>query len=259
MRDEGRTGTEGPASACLGNSKRSGLGAGCCRGCSPVWMGHNGGKGIPSVTGDEVGEVQVGQRAAIYARVSTVDQSCERQLRDLAAFAERGGFEVVATFEETASGAKDSRRERRRVMDLAQRREIDAVLMTELSRWGRSTQDLLGTLHQLAGWNVSVVAMSGMTFELGTPHGRMMATVLAGVAQFERDLISERVRSGLSAARARGRKLGRQPGQRPKSDRLAPRVLRLVGEGRSYRWIARDVGISKNTVGEIVKRSRANV
>lgn len=200
----------------------------------------------------------MGQRAAIYARVSTADQSCERQLRDLVAFAERGGFAVVATFAETASGAKDSRPERRRVLALAQRREIDAVLVTELSRWGRSTQDLLATLHQLAGWRVSVVAMSGMTFELDTPHGRMLATVLAGIAQFERDLISERVKSGLAAARARGRKLGRQPGQRPKSDRLAPRVLRLVGEGRSYRWIAHDVGISKNTVGDIVKRARAS-
>ena len=201
----------------------------------------------------------MGQRAAIYARVSTVDQSCERQLRDLGAFAERGGFEVVATFSETASGAKDSRRERRCVMELAQARRIDAVLVTELSRWGRSTQDLLDTLYRLAGWNVSVVAMSGMTFELGTPHGRMMATMLAGVAQFERDLISERVKSGLAAARARGRKLGRQPGQRPKSDRLAPRVLRLVGEGRSYRWIARDLSASARTrSGDIVKRSRAN-
>lgn len=100
--------------------------------------------------------------------------------------------------------------------------------------------------------------MSGMTFELNTPHGRMMATILAGIAQFERDLISERVKSGLAAARARGKKLGRQPGQRPKSDRLAPKVMTLVEEGRSYRWIARDLGISKNTVGDIVKRHREN-
>lgn len=99
---------------------------------------------------------------------------------------------------------------------------------------GRSTQDLLDTLYKLAGWNVSVIAMSGMTFDLGTPHGRMMATMLAGIAQFERDFISERVKSGLAGARGRGRKLGRQPGQRPKSDRLAPRVLGLVGDGR--RW-----------------------
>jgi len=98
------------------------------------------------------------------------------------------------------------------------------------------------------------VAMSGMTFELNTPHGRMMTTMLAGIAQFERDLLSERVKSGLAAARARGKKLGRQKGQRPKSDKLAPRVIEAVGEGRSYRWIARDLGISKNTVTDIVKR-----
>ena len=95
-----------------------------------------------------------------------------------------------------------------------------------------------------------------MTFELGTPHGRMMATMLAGVAQFERDLLSERVKSGLAAARARGKKLGRQPGQRPKSDKLAPQVIQTVADGRSYRWIARDLGISKNTVLEIMKRHR---
>ena len=81
------------------------------------------------------------------------------------------------------------------------------MLFTELSRCGRSTQDLLDTLHRLAGWKVSVIALSGMTFELGTPHGRMMAMLLAAIAQFKRDLLGERV--GLAAARARGRKLGR--------------------------------------------------
>ena len=69
--------------------------------------------------------------------------------------------------------------------------------------------------------------------------------------------MSERVRSGLAAAKARGKRFGRQLGHRPKSDRLAPRVLRLVGDGRSYRWIARGLGISKNTVFDIVKRDRA--
>ena len=101
-----------------------------------------------------------------------------------------------------------------------------------------------------------MVAMSGMTFELGTPHGRMIATMLAGIAQFERDLLSERVKSGLAAARARGKKLGRQTGQRPKSDKLAPQTIQAVGDGRPYRWIARDLGISKNTVLDIMKRHR---
>ena len=87
--------------------------------------------------------------------------------------------------------------------------QIDVVLVSELSRWGQSIQDLLATLPRLAGWKVSVVTMSGMT--------------------------SERVSSGLAAAKARGEKLGRQPWPRPKSDKLAPKVLQSVGEGRSYR------------------------
>lgn len=142
-------------------------------------------------------------------------------------------------------------------MKLAQARQIDAILVTELSRWGRSTQDLLGTLNRLSGWRVSVVAMSGRTFDIDTPHGRMMATLLAGIAQFEREMLSERVRSGLAAARARGRKLGRQIDDRPKSDRLAPEMLAFIEEGRSYRWIARGLGLSKNTVAAIVGRAMA--
>jgi DNA invertase Pin-like site-specific DNA recombinase len=152
---------------------------------------------------------------------------------------------------------KLDRAERKRVLALAQRHEIDAVLVTELSRWGRSTTDLLATLKELEARRVSLVALNGMAFDLSTPHGRMMATVLAGLAEFERELIQERIRSGLAAAKARGQKLGRQPGQRPKSDRLAPKVLALVAQGRSYRLIGREVGLSKNTVAGIVKRARA--
>ena len=200
----------------------------------------------------------MGQTAAIYCRVSTADQSCERQERDLLSFAARAGYEVVGVFKETGSGAKLDRVERKKVMALAQARHIDAVLVTELSRWGRSTLDLLETLRTLESQRVSVIAMSGMALDLSTPHGRMMATFLSGISEFERDLISERVRSGLAAAKARGRKLGRQKGDRPKSDRLAPRALELVEQGQSYRLVARQLGLSKNTVGEILKRHRAN-
>ena len=91
-----------------------------------------------------------------------------------------------------------------------------------------------------------------MAFDLSTPHGRMMATIIAGIADFERELLQERIRSGIAAAMARRKRLGRQPGQRPKSDRLA-----LVAEGRSDRLIGRELGLSKNTVVEIIKRNRA--
>jgi len=203
------------------------------------------------------GEGQLGQRAALYCRVSTADQSCERQVRDLAAFAARAGYEIVGVFRETGSGARTDRAERRKVLALAQRREIDAVLVTELSRWGRSTMDLLATLQELEAWRVSVIALNGLAFDLSAPHGRMMATMLAGIAEFERALTQERIRSGIAAAKARGKRLGRQPGQRPKSDRLAPKVLALVAQGRSYRLVGREVGLSKNTVAEIVRRTRA--
>jgi len=205
-----------------------------------------------------LGRVQLGQRAALYCRVSTADQSCARQERDLAAFAARAGYEVVGTFTETGSDTKLDRVERRRVMALAQARQIDAVLVTELSRWGRSTTDLLATLQELEAWRVSVIALNGMAFDLTTPHGRMIATVLAGIAAFERELIQERIRSGIAAAKARGRRLGRKPGDRPKSDRLASKVMSLAAKGRSYRLIGREVGLSKNTVADIVKRHRTH-
>lgn len=198
----------------------------------------------------------MGQRAAIYCRVSTSDQSCERQERDLTAFAARAGYEVVGIFKETGSGGKLDRAERKRVMALAQRREIDSVLVTELSRWGRSTLDLLNTLKEFEAKRVSVITMNGLAFDLTTPHGRMLATVIAGIAEFERELIQERIRSGLALAKARGKRLGRQPGQRPKSDRFSHKVIELVSQGRSYRLIGRQLGLSKNTVAAIVKRNR---
>jgi len=200
----------------------------------------------------------LGQRAALYCRVSTADQSCARQERDLAAFAARAGYEVVGTFKETGSGVKLDRMERRKVMALAQARQLDAVLVTELSRWGRSTTDLLATLQELEARRVSLIALNGMAFDLTTPHGRMIATVLAGIAAFERELTQERIRSGIAAAKARGKRLGRQPGDRPKSDRLAARVTALVATGHSYRLIGREVGLSKNTVADIVKRHRTH-
>src|SRR4051795_5059128 len=116
-----------------------------------------------------MGRVQLGQRAALYCRVSTADQSCARQERDLTAFADRAGYEVVGIFKETGSGVRLDRAERRKVMALAQARRIDAVLVTELSRWGRSTTtDLLPTLKELEARRVSVVALNGMTFDLTT-------------------------------------------------------------------------------------------
>jgi DNA invertase Pin-like site-specific DNA recombinase len=101
-----------------------------------------------------------------------------------------------------------------------------------------------------------VLAQHGLTFDLSTASGKLMRTIMAGLAEFERDLIRQRVKSGLAAAKARGVNLGRQRGQRP-SDKKAKKVLGLHAERLSYRLIARNLGLSKNTVMAIVKRSSA--
>jgi putative DNA-invertase from lambdoid prophage Rac len=146
------------------------------------------------------------------------------------------------------------RPERAKVLALARARKIDAILVTELSRWGRSTQDLVQTLDDLHGWKVNVLAQTGLSFDLSTASGKLMRTIMAGLAEFERDLIRDRVKSGLAAARVRGVKLGRQVGQRP-SDKKVKRVLGMHADGLSYRLIARNVGLSKNTVMDIVRRN----
>lgn len=143
------------------------------------------------------------RRVAIYCRVSTSDQDCDRQKRDLLGHAERAGYEVVGVFKETLSGVRKTKGkqsiERKRVMDLAQRREIDAVLVTELTRWGRSTQDLMDTLGQLASWDVSLIAQTGLTFDLSTLQGKLIANLMASLAEFEHDLLRQRVRNRTGA------------------------------------------------------------
>jgi putative DNA-invertase from lambdoid prophage Rac len=171
---------------------------------------------------------------------------------------------------EKASGARNDRQERKKVLALAQRREIDAVLATELSRWWRSTKDLLETLDELHDRGVSVLPLNGQSFDLGSANGRLMRTIIAALAEFERDLIRERIKSGMARAgtaikrdgffvtrAGKERKsIGRQAGERP-SDKKANKVLAMHKEGLSYRLIGRNLGLSKNTVMEIVRRAAA--
>jgi DNA invertase Pin-like site-specific DNA recombinase len=198
----------------------------------------------------------VQKTVAIYCRVSTTDQSCDRQEQELLDYATKADFDVVGVWKETASGTKQNRIERQKVMALAQARKIDTILVTELTRWGRSTLDLIQTLQELHSWDVSLIAQTGLQFDLTTPQGRLIAQLMSALAEFERELVRERVCSGLAAAKARGKVLGRLPGQRIKSDPLAPKVIQMVKAGMAYRTIAHDLKLSKTTVTEIVKRHR---
>ncbi len=201
----------------------------------------------------------MGQIIAIYCRVSTTDQSCERQEHDLTEFAKRAGYKTLGTFKEKASGIKKDREARSEIMKLAQARKINAILVTELSRWGRSTIDLVETFQKLQSWNVSLIALNGLQFDLSTAHGKMISSVMSSLAEFERDLLQERIKSGISAAKLKGKKIGRQKGEFVKSDKLMPKVVAMVGEKKSYRKIASELKISKNTVTSIIKRHRQNL
>jgi DNA invertase Pin-like site-specific DNA recombinase len=190
-------------------------------------------------------------RAIIYCRVSTSDQDCDRQERDLREFADLAGYEVVEVVRETASGAKDDRAKRKKVMAAARTRKISAVLVTEASRWSRSTIDLLGTLQDLNAWGISLVTLSGISLDLNTPQGKLMAAILSAIAEFERDLIRERVKSGIAAARAKGRKFGR-----PRVSESAIALIReLRAQGKSYSQIAAASGISRTKVSELCRQN----
>lgn len=187
------------------------------------------------------------KRAVIYARVSTHDQDCDRQLRDLHEYSQAIGLEIVQIFTETASGAKNDRAERQKVIELARKRCIEVVLVTEISRWGRSMVDLVLSLETLASYGVSIICQTGMQYDLTTPSGKLIAQIMSSMAEFERELLRERVRSGVAAARARGKILGRP--REDTRDRCAE-VNRLRSTGLSERAIGKQLSIGKSTVNK---------
>jgi putative DNA-invertase from lambdoid prophage Rac len=187
-------------------------------------------------------------RAAIYCRVSTNDQRCDRQEAELKIYADRCGYDVVQIYRETGSGAKLDRVERKRVIDLARARTIDVVLVSELTRWGRSTIDLIDSLNQLQSWNVSLVAQNGFQFDLSTPHGKMIASIMATLAEFERDLLKERIKSGISNAKSKGKIFGRPTGGKIADS--CDRINKLRSQNMSVRSIAKEVGLSKSAIAK---------
>jgi DNA invertase Pin-like site-specific DNA recombinase len=182
-------------------------------------------------------------RVALYARVSTKDQSCDMQLRDLRAYCASRGFSQVSEYVDIGeSGAKDSRPELNRLMDQARKRQIDAVLVWRFDRFARSTKHLLLALEEFRSKGIQFVSYQE-NMDTGSPLGQALFTIVAAVAQLERDLIRERVCAGIRNARAAGKSLGR-PRRIVDSDVIA----RLRSEGASIRQISRGLGIGYGTV-----------
>jgi DNA invertase Pin-like site-specific DNA recombinase len=182
-------------------------------------------------------------RVAIYARVSTKDQSCEMQLRDLREYCASRGFTHVREYVDVGeSGARDSRPELNRLMDHARKRQIDAVLVWRFDRFARSTKHLLLALEEFRSKGIQFISYQ-KNMDTGSPLGQALFTIVAAVAQLERDLIRERVNAGIRNARAAGKQLGR-PRRIVDSDAIA----RMRSEGSSIRQISRGLGIGYGTV-----------
>jgi DNA invertase Pin-like site-specific DNA recombinase len=127
------------------------------------------------------------QSATLYCRVSTTDQTCARQERDLKAFAKKAGYKIVGVWKETGSGAKDDRAERKKILALAKARDIDVILVTEITRGRRSMLDLFHTLQDLKAWDVSLVVQTGLQFDLRSAQGKLIASLMAALGIVKRD------------------------------------------------------------------------
>jgi DNA invertase Pin-like site-specific DNA recombinase len=165
----------------------------------------------------------------------------------MAAYAQQRGWSIVLMVEDVGSGARE-RHQRQALLRAARRRAIDAVVVWRLDRWGRSVADLVGTLHELQALGVGFISLHE-ALDLTTPLGRAMAGLLAIFAEFERDILRERVKAGIAQARQRGRRHGRPPSVAHR----AADIQHLAATGLSKSAIARHLGISRTSVRRLIR------
>jgi len=183
----------------------------------------------------------------LYARVSTHDQkTLPLQIRTMREYAAKRGWEIAVQIKEVGSGATE-RELRENLLAAARRREIDAVLVWRLDRWGRSLADLVVTLKELAELGIGFVSLTE-ALDLTTPTGRAMAGLLSVFAEFEREILRERIRAGLVEARRKGTKLGRSTTAAKKSGQ----IRKLHRAGVSKAEIARRLEIGRTSVRRIL-------
>ena len=198
------------------------------------------------------------EKVVLYCRVSTQVQDYERQVSDLTQFAKKHQWEIAETFTENISGAKknNERKELASLLSYARVHYINRVLVTELSRLGRDTLQVLAAIDMLNKAKVSLYIMN-YNIETLTPDGKVnpmtqfMITLLAEVARMERRTIKERMASGYNNFRANGGKVGRKTGYRKSDEDFRTQykdVFRLLGKGVSLRDISKATGVSVNTV-----------
>ncbi len=188
-------------------------------------------------------------KAAIYARVSTTNgQSPAMQLDEVRDYCRRRGWDILTEYIDNGhSGARESRPALDRLMADARQRLVDAVVVYRYDRFARSLRQLVNALEEFRALGIDFVSLREGV-DTSTPNGRLVFGIFASIAEFERELIRDRVRSGLAAAKARGQKLGRP---RRRVDRS--KIARLRAAGQSWNKISKALGISRGTAVRAVQ------
>jgi len=187
-------------------------------------------------------------KSALYARVSTHDQqTLPMQLKAMRIYSRKRGWTVKAEIQEIGSGAK-TRPKREDLLRQARRRDIDAIIVWRLDRWGRSVSDLIGTIRELTDLGVGFVSLTE-AFDLTTPAGKALSGMLAVFAEFERDILRERVKAGIAHSRAKGTRHGR-----PATASLkAAEIKKLKRSGFNNSAIAKKLKIGRSSVIRALK------
>jgi DNA invertase Pin-like site-specific DNA recombinase len=196
-----------------------------------------------------------GSRAAVYARVSTADQTPENQLAALRAYTAARGWHALEFTDHGISGAKDRRPALDAMLAAVRARRVDVVAVTKLDRLARSTRHLVTLAGELEALGVDLVALD-QAIDTTTPAGRLLFHVLAAIAEFERDLIRDRVLAGIRRAKAAGIHCGRPR----KHDISTEDVIALYAEGLSLSAIGRRLGngrpVHPTAIGRIIRASQ---
>ena len=195
-------------------------------------------------------------RVAIYARVSTADQSCEMQLHELREYTERRGWTTVGEYVDTGwSGAKTSRPELDRLMNDASVRRFDAVLVWKLDRWGRSVAHSIKSIQELIALDIRFLAVTqNIDTDESNPMSRFLLHLFAAFAELERGMIQERVTSGIRTAKANGKQLGR-----PKRVFRRDLAVSMREAGMSWRKIAAALEVPMATVIDACRGEEATL
>ena len=181
---------------------------------------------------------------AFYARVSTTDQRNETQVRELTEYVERRGWKLAGVYQDQMSGAKAQRPGLDALMVDAHLHKFDAVIVWKLDRFGRSLINCVAGIQELTAAGVRFIAVSqGLDTDAGNPTSRLLLHILAAVAEFERELIKERVSAGLKNAKANGTRIGR-----PRRVFDRQRALDMRQQGMSFPAIADALGVGYGTV-----------